>query len=234
MPSEASGRFVCLDTETSGFAMAEGHRVIEIGCVEIVDRSLSGREFHSYFNPERDIEQGAYRVHGLSRGFLADKPVFADRFGEFVDFIFGSTLLIHNAEFDASFLDGELKRIKEPRLLTDLCDEIVDTLELARSKHVGVRNSLDALCERYSIDRSSREERHSALGDAQLLARVYLAMTRKQQGMDIAADSAASGGRWTHGLEQLGQGLPVRRAGVDESQAHDDYFVEARRLREIS
>ena len=233
MPPQSSGRFVCLDTETSGFAIAEGHRVIEIGCVEIADRSRSSREFHSYFNPDCDIEQGAYRVHGLSREFLADQPVFADRFDEFADFIFGSTLLIHNADFDANFLDSELRRIKKPPL-AELCDGIVDTLELARSMHVGVRNSLDALCERYNINRSEREEGHGALVDAQLLARVYLAMTRRQQGMDIASDNSASSGRWTQGLEQMGQGLPVRRAGVAETRAHADYFAEARRLREIS
>ncbi len=233
MPSRPGDRYVCLDTETSGFAMAEGHRVIEIGCVEIVGRSPSSREFHSYFNPNCDIEPGAYRVHGLSREFLADQPEFADRFDDFSDFISGSTLLIHNAEFDAGFLDGELGRIgKSP--LAELCGHIVDTLDMARSRHAGMRNSLDALCERYNIDRSGREERHSALVDAWLLARVYLAMTRRQQGMDIAAGSSASRGRWVQGLGKLGQDLPVRRAGEVEKQADAAYFDEARRLRELS
>ena len=233
MSSRSNGRLVCLDTETSGFASAEGHRVIELGCVEMIDRSLSSREFHSWFNPECGIEPGAYRVHGLSREFLADKPLFADRFDEFSDFIFGSTLLIHNAEFDISFLDSELRRIEKPTL-AELCDGIIDTLELARSRHVGVRNSLDALCERYDIARGHREERHGALVDAHLLARVYLAMTRRQQGMDITADSSASSDRWTRGVKELGQGLPVRRAGESESRAHAGYFAEARRLRQLS
>ncbi len=191
MPSRSGDRYVCLDTETSGSSMAKGHRVIEIGCVEIVGRSLGGREFHSYFNPNCDIERGAYRVHGLSREFLADKPDFADRYDDFSDFISGSILLIHNARFDTGFLDGELQRIGKPRL-AELCDDIRDTLDMARSRHVRMQNSLDALCKRYGIDSSGREKRHSALVDAQLLARVYLAMTGRQHSLPEEVGGAAA------------------------------------------
>ena len=228
MPSRSGDSYVCLDTETSGFSVADGHRVIEIGCVEIVDRLPTGREFHSHFNPERDIESGAYRVHGLSREFLKDKPLFAECFDELSDFISGSTLLIHNAEFDTGFLDSELSQIGKPPL-AELCDGIIDTLEQARSLNPGRRNSLDALCERYHVAMSG--QRHSALVDAHLLARVYLAMTRRQQDMDIACDRTAASSRWAQGLKKMGRELPVRRADAAEIEAHAGYFDEARRIR---
>lgn len=172
-------RQVILDTETTGLEPALGHRIIEIGCVELVNRRLSGQRFHVYLNPERDIDAGAVAVHGLSLEFLADKPRFADVADDFLAFIEGSELIIHNAPFDLGFLDHELARLdRKVQRVSTVC-EVTDTLVLARQKHPGQRNSLDALCKRYSIDNSQREL-HGALLDAEILAEVYLAMTGGQ------------------------------------------------------
>lgn len=189
-------RQVVLDTETTGLDPSEGHRVIEIGAVELIDRRLSGKNFHSYVNPQREIEDGALEVHGITREFLQNKPVFADVAGDFLDFIRGAELIIHNAPFDLGFLDMELSQLEAcPGRVVDFAT-VLDTLELARDMHPGQRNSLDALCKRYEIDNSSRTL-HGALLDAEILAEVYLAMTGGQTDLGLSfktpgAKSAAS------------------------------------------
>ena len=186
-------RQIILDTETTGLEPADGHRVIEIGCVELVDRRLTGRHFHQYLNPERDIEDGALEVHGISSEFLADKPVFADVAEEFLEFIADAELIIHNAPFDLGFLDNELSLLGRADRI-EAHARIIDTLEMARDLHPGQRNSLDALCKRYEVDDSSRTL-HGALLDAEILADVYLAMTGGQSdlGLSFEAPPAEAG-----------------------------------------
>ncbi|MCC5793045.1 MAG: DNA polymerase III subunit epsilon [Legionellaceae bacterium] len=174
-------RQIVLDTETTGIGHELGHRVIEIGCVEMIDRTLTGKHYHVYINPEREVDDGAFKVHGISNGFLADKPVFSEIIDDFIRFVDGAELVIHNAPFDMGFLNAELKRCQWRRSLEQHC-RVLDTLDLARKKHPGQRNSLDALCKRYDVDNSNRE-RHGALLDAEILAFVYLAMTGGQISM---------------------------------------------------
>jgi DNA polymerase-3 subunit epsilon len=171
-------RQIILDTETTGIGHEQGHRVIEIGCVELINRKLTGEHYHVYLNPERAVDEGAFRVHGISSEFLQDKPLFKDVVSDFLQFIGGAELIIHNAPFDVGFLNSELKHVKWKKRLEEYCD-IFDTLVLAREKHPGQRNSLDALCKRYDIDNSNRQL-HGALLDAEILAFVYLAMTGGQ------------------------------------------------------
>lgn len=163
-------REIVLDTETTGLDPKSGHRIIEIGCIELVNYIPTGREFHKYINPERDVPRSAVEVHGLSTEFLADKPVFAEVVDEFEEFIGDSTLVIHNASFDVGFINAEFARIPKPEITMD---RVVDTLGLARRKHPAGPNNLDALCKRYGIDNSNREK-HGALLDSELLAKVYL------------------------------------------------------------
>ena len=174
-------RQIILDTETTGLDPAQGHRVIEIGGIEIVDRRQTGNHFHRYINPERDIDEGALQVHGITREFLEDKPKFADIARAFLDYVSGAQLVIHNAPFDVAFLNAELRLLKMKPITTH-CPSVLDTLKQARELHPGKRNSLDALCERYQIDNAGRTL-HGALLDAQLLAEVYLAMTRGQDSL---------------------------------------------------
>ncbi len=181
-------RQIVLDTETTGLEPKDGHRIIEIGAVELIDRRLSGRHFHQYLDPQRDIEDGALEVHGITREFLQDKPVFADVAQEFLDFIEGGELLIHNAPFDVGFLDMELGLINHPVRIESHA-QVLDTLELARDLHPGQRNSLDALCKRYEVDNSSRNL-HGALLDAEILADVYLAMTGGQSDLALGFEAA--------------------------------------------
>ncbi len=178
-------RQVILDTETTGLEAKEGHRIIEVGCLELVGRRLTERRLHHYVNPERDSDEGALAVHGLSGEFLADKPKFGDIAGELIEFVRGAEVIIHNAAFDLEFLDAELARLKLGRF-EDYC-RVTDSLKLARELHPGKRNSLDALCERYGVSNTQRTL-HGALLDAGLLADVYLAMTRGQDSlvMDLA------------------------------------------------
>jgi DNA polymerase-3 subunit epsilon len=183
-------RQIVLDTETTGLEPELGHRVIEIGCVELVNRRATGRTFHKYLNPERAIDEGALAVHGISRADLDGKPKFAEIAEELLLFISGAELVIHNAAFDVAFLDAELARLQgQPRTVAALC-RVLDTLALARSMHPGQRNNLDALCKRYSID-NSRRELHGALLDARILADVYLAMTGGQAALALAEIAAA-------------------------------------------
>ncbi len=172
-------RQILLDTETTGIRVEDGHRIIEIGCIEMINRKLTGQSFHYYLNPEREVDKGAFAVHGISNEFLQDKPLFHTIAQRFVDFIIDAELIIHNAPFDLSFLNHELQLTKQGfKSVTDYC-EVLDTLSLARQLHVGQRNSLDALCKRYGVDLSKRDL-HGALLDANLLAQVYLAMTGGQ------------------------------------------------------
>lgn len=180
-------RQIILDTETTGIGPELGHRVIEIGCVELIDRKLTGNHYHVYLNPQREVDEGAFRVHGISTEFLKDKPLFSDVISEFLQFIGGAELIIHNAPFDVGFLNSELRHSKWKKKLEDYCD-ILDTLVLARNKHPGQRNSLDALCKRYDIDNSNRQL-HGALLDAEILAFVYLAMTGGQTSLFAEVES---------------------------------------------
>ncbi|MCX7117257.1 MAG: DNA polymerase III subunit epsilon [Legionellales bacterium] len=171
-------RQIVLDTETTGIGSERGHRIIEIGCVELVNRKLTSNHFHAYLNPERSVDEGAFKVHGISTAFLSDKPVFRDVAENFFEFVDGAELIIHNAPFDMGFLNAEFKRLRWPKPLSESCG-VFDTLVLARTKHPGQRNTLDALCKRYFVDNSNRQW-HGALLDAELLALVYLAMTGGQ------------------------------------------------------
>jgi len=215
-------RQIVLDTETTGLEPGEGHRVIEIGAVELLDRRLTGKNFHSYLNPQRDIEDGALEVHGISREFLLDKPVFADIADELLQFIRDSELIIHNAPFDLGFLDMELSQLTVNHGRIEDYATVLDTLELARELHPGQRNSLDALCKRYSVDDSARSL-HGALLDAEILAEVYLAMTGGQTDLGLSFRSSASRERVNH---FRGQGVrpPFRvvEATAEELSAHND------------
>ena len=183
-------RQIILDTETTGLDPALGHRIIEIAAVEIVNRRFTDKHYHQYVNPEREIDAGAMEVHGITGEFLADKPKFREVAQELLEFIEGAELIIHNAPFDVAFLDHELA-LSELRALKNYCPQVTDTLKMAKGLHPGKRNSLDALCERYQIDNSSRSL-HGALLDARLLAEVYLSMTRGQESllMDIGESSS--------------------------------------------
>lgn len=187
MTEQQIKRQVVLDTETTGLSTADDHRIIEIGCVEVINRRITGETFHQYINPEREIDAGALEVHGISSEFLADKPKFAEISDDFMRFIDGAELIIHNAAFDVGFLDHELAKINtESRRIIDV-SAVLDTLKLARDKHPGQKNNLDALCKRYDIDNSNREL-HGALLDSEILADVYLAMTGGQVSLSLAAE----------------------------------------------
>ena len=181
-------RQIVLDTETTGLNARLGDRIIEIGCVELVSRRLSGNHFHRYLNPEREVEEGALRVHGITNEFLQDKPRFVDIAGEFLEYVRGAELVIHNAAFDVEFLNIELEKLGLDRVEVHVA-RVIDTLATARELHPGKRNSLDALCERYQIDNSHRTL-HGALLDAELLAEAYLAMTRGQESLAIELEAA--------------------------------------------
>jgi DNA polymerase-3 subunit epsilon len=186
-----SKRQVVLDTETTGLSTADDHRIIEIGCVELINRKLTGETFHQYINPEREIDAGAMEVHGITNESLADKPKFAEIVEDFMRFIDGAELIIHNAAFDVGFLDHELAKIaSETRTINAVCT-VLDTLKLARDKHPGQKNNLDALCRRYEVDNSNREL-HGALLDSEILADVYLAMTGGQVSLSLAAEVVAT------------------------------------------
>ncbi|MFV2090824.1 MAG: DNA polymerase III subunit epsilon [Pseudomonadales bacterium] len=189
-------RQIVLDTETTGLETAEGHRIIEIGGVELINRRFTGRQLHKYVNPNREIDDGAFEVHGISAEFLADKPTFAELADEILEFLSGAELIIHNAPFDVSFLDHEFSLLSKPtHKISNLC-RITDSLALARHRHPGQKNSLDALCRRYQVDNSARTL-HGALLDAEILADVYLLMTGGQTALfaadeDEALDSGSS------------------------------------------
>jgi DNA polymerase-3 subunit epsilon len=216
-------RRIVLDTETTGLDPALGHRIIELAALELVNRRLTGNHFHRYLNPERDIEEGAQQVHGLTLEFLADKPRFADIVDEFLTFISGAELIIHNAPFDVGFLDHELAAVGRGRLI-DYCAGVVDTLKMARDMHPGQKNSLDALCRRYGVDNSNRTL-HGARLDAELLAEVYLALTRGQDSLLI--DLATPTGQ-PAGMPRVAADRPlvVVRASREELAAHEALLAE--------
>jgi DNA polymerase III subunit epsilon len=217
-------RQIVLDTETTGLEPAEGHRIIEVGCVELVNRRPTGKTFHQYLDPEREIDRAAEDVHGISNAFLADKPKFHEVAPEFLEFVQGAELVIHNAAFDVGFLDAELARLQPPGPpMAQVCG-ILDTLMLARQAHPGQRNSLDALCKRYNVDNSGRDL-HGALLDAQLLAEVFLAMTGGQAelglGAEVAAGGTASRRKRARRIARKGLALVVQRASEEELTAHE-------------
>jgi DNA polymerase-3 subunit epsilon len=212
-------RQIILDTETTGLEPAEGHRIIEIGCVELVDRRPSGRHYHRYVNPERDIEDGALEVHGITREFLQDEPVFADVVEEFLEFIEGAELVIHNAPFDVGFLDNELHLLGRTDRLADHA-RVLDTLELDRELHPGQRNSLDALCRRYEVDNSNRSL-HGALLDAGILADVYLAMTGGRSDLGLSFEAPVEDLAAAHDLPAERPPLQVLYPSDAETAAHE-------------
>jgi DNA polymerase-3 subunit epsilon len=219
-------RQIVLDTETTGLSTSQGHRIIEIGCIELVNRRLTGREYHRFLNPERDIDEGAERVHGISRADLEGQPIFRDIAEEFLDFLKDSELVIHNAEFDVGFIEHELKLMKHERpSITDHA-LVLDTLTLAREMHPGQRNSLDALCKRYEVD-ASRRDVHGALIDADLLARVYLAMTGGQAALsldDEEGDVTFSGEEMIVRPRRDDLELVVQRPSDAELSAHEAFM----------
>lgn len=215
-------RQIVLDTETTGIGHEHGHRIIEIGCVEMIERKLTGQHFHVYLNPQRKVDEGAFRVHGISSEFLQDKPLFKDVLKDLLAFIEGSELIIHNAPFDVGFINAELVRAKWARTLEEHCS-ILDTLMMARKKHPGQRNSLDALCKRYEVDNTNRTL-HGALLDAEILASVYLAMTGGQASL-IFEDAPAKPERGSLPAQPgkpLTSRTPVITASQDELAAHHE------------
>jgi DNA polymerase-3 subunit epsilon len=234
-------RQIVLDTETTGLSTAQGHRIIEIGCVELVNRRLTGREFHRFLNPDREIDFGAERVHGLSRADLEHQPRFRDVVEELLAFLADAELVMHNAEFDVGFLEHELALMQHPKPRLSLHCRILDTLALAREMHPGQRNTLDALCKRYEVDASKRDV-HGALIDAELLARVYLAMTGGQTALVLDADAEA---RPLHGftvpdlaafasvapagrIAVMTLDLPVIVASAEEEARHEEILARLR------
>lgn len=216
-------RQVVLDTETTGIGAEKGHRIIEIGCVELIDRKLTGRHYHQYVNPQRPSDEEAVGVHGITDEFLADKPVFAQVAQEFYDFIEGAELVIHNAPFDIGFMDMEFSRVNMP--MTNTFCTVLDTLVMARDMRPGQRNSLDALCKSYEIDNSHREL-HGALLDAEILADVYLMMTGGQTDLMFnAVNDEEEKGKVKINLSEFegidGTTLPIIRATGEELSEHD-------------
>jgi DNA polymerase-3 subunit epsilon len=215
-------RQIVLDVETTGLEASAGHRIIEIGCVELVNRRPTGQKFHRYLNPEREIDAGALAVHGIELAQLQQAPRFREIAAELIAFIDGAELIIHNAPFDVGFLDAELARLPEGRAVCTMC-RVLDTLALARSLHPGQRNSLDALCKRYSVD-NSRREMHGALLDAGILVDVYLAMTGGQSALalDMAAqDGGAEGIQARTMVRHSGITLAVPAPDADELRQHE-------------
>lgn len=214
-------RQIILDTETTGLNARTGDRIIEIGCVELVNRRLTGKNLHFYVNPERDSDPGALAVHGLTTEFLSDKPKFAEVANEILDFIQGADIIIHNAPFDIGFLDAELALLGKPSF-KDHCGEVIDTLVQAKQIFPGKRNSLDALCERFGISNAHRTL-HGALLDSELLAEVYLAMTRGQESLviDMLGEPAATGDIAAPRVQFETLTLPVIAATAEELAEHD-------------
>jgi DNA polymerase-3 subunit epsilon len=227
-------RQVVLDTETTGLEPEQGHRVIEIGAVEVIDRKFTRRHFHEYINPEREIDDAAIEVHGITLDELSDKPKFGDIAERFLDFIRGAELIIHNAAFDLAFLDYELSLLPGgPATMSDICP-IVDSLQIARHKHPGQKNSLDALCRRYHVNNAERTL-HGALLDAEILADVYLAMTGGQTALLLGEQEAAVAGPPETTLRRLAtdrRRLVVLRASGDDLTLHEGRLDAIERVSE--
>ena len=225
-------RQIVLDTETTGLAPSEGHRIIEIGCVELVNRRLTGSHYHQYIQPDREIDAGAIEVHGITNESLVDKPRFADLAADFLDYIKGAELIIHNAPFDVGFLDHELAMLgRKWGSLADYCG-VLDTLALARRMHPGQKNNLDALCRRYGIDNSHRDL-HGALLDAEILADVYLMMTGGQASLSLGGgDTHLEAADREEGVRRLPPGRPplaVARASAEELARHEQRLAAIRK-----
>ena len=215
-------RQIVLDTETTGLDLKLGHRIIEIGCVEIIDRKITKRYFHKYVNPRREIDKGAMDVHGLTNEFLSDKPIFDSIFDAFFEFIEGSELIIHNAAFDLGFLENEIRIIRPDLESLRESFPVIDSLELARAKHPGQKNNLDALCKRYGVDNSQRQL-HGALLDAEILAEVYLILTGGQAALGFLdeEDLVESGLEERYSQKIDRPKTPVLRADSDEIRSHE-------------
>jgi len=219
-------RQIFLDTETTGLEIREGNRIIEIGCVEMIDRKLTGNNYHQYIKVDRESEEGALKVHGITSEFLADKPYFEEIVTAFLDYVKGAELIIHNAPFDVTFINNEFSFLTGVENLENYC-EISDSLVLARQMHPGQRNSLDALCKRYEIKNEHRQL-HGALLDSEILADVYLAMTGGQKdlllGDDPAMDTTQNGTSNFRKVAAKRQALPIIKANSDELSAHQEYL----------
>ncbi len=223
-------RQVVLDTETTGLETSQDHRIIEIGCVELVNRRFTGRHYHQYINPERDIDEGALEVHGISNEFLSDKPVFAAIADEFLAFIEGAELVIHNAPFDVGFMDHEFAKLENFARTVNYCT-VTDTLVMARQRHPGQKNNLDALCKRYDVDNSQRDL-HGALLDAEILADVYLMMTGGQVDLGFGGQSQRGGDTGGESIRRLStdrKTLKVLRATAEEVVAHEQQLARIER-----
>lgn len=237
-------RQIVLDTETTGLSPEQGHRIIEIGCLELIDRRLTGREFHCFIHPDREIDEAAQQVHGISLQDLESAPRFHEIADEFLEFIRDAELIIHNADFDVGFLEHELRLMKHAICQLSECARVVDTLSLARSRHPGQRNSLDALCKRYAVD-ASRRDVHGALIDSELLARVYLAMTGGQTALSLDALEHEAGGTGATDRRTAGSAanglqsgrraddlkLVVIRASAEEAAAHEAMMEKIANMR---
>ncbi|MCL6414579.1 DNA polymerase III subunit epsilon [Aestuariirhabdus sp. Z084] len=221
-------RQVVLDTETTGLEPRQGHRIIEIGCVELVGRKHTGRHYHVYINPQREVDQGAMAVHGITNEFLADKPLFSDVCADFVEFIRGAELVIHNAPFDVGFIDHEFRMLDAGLPKVESICGVVDTLVMARGRHPGQKNNLDALCKRYGVDNSSREL-HGALLDAEILADLYLVMTGGQTSLSLSGSDQDNADEAIGTIRRLAASrlpLPVVRANESELAAHETKLDE--------
>lgn len=217
-------RQIVLDTETTGLEPSKGHRIIEIGCVELENRKLTGRHYHQYIQPERDIEEQAIEVHGITNEFLKDKPTFIQVMDEFIAFVEGAELIIHNAPFDVGFINHELANHggNKYQAITEYCS-VIDTLVMARQKHPGQKNNLDALCKRYGVDNSQRDL-HGALLDSEILADVYLLMTGGQRALSLSSTSSEDDSGQTHatGIRRLASvpDVPIIHASEEELKQH--------------
>lgn len=221
-----SERQIVLDTETTGLEHRQGHRIIEIGCVELVNRKLTGNNYHEYLNPQRDIDIGAIEVHGITNEFLSDKPLFEDTYKDLLEYLAGAELIIHNAPFDVGFLDAELSRVDAATpQITDICT-VHDTLVQARKMFPGQRNDLDSLCKRYEVNNMHREL-HGALLDAEILADVYLSMTGGQTALSLEADSGANdaASRGLAAVDFSRLDLPVSKATQQEAEDHVEWLA---------
>ena len=218
-------RQIVLDTETTGLSPQQGHRIIEVGCVELLGRQLTGNNLHLYINPEREIDAGAIKVHGLTAAFLSNKPKFSTIIKKLMTYLQGAELIIHNAPFDLGFLNHELQLAgSQYQKIEEQCT-VLDTLTLARHKHPGQRNSLDALCQRYEVDNSNRDL-HGALLDSELLATVYLRMTGGQTQL-FAAEEENTGHQARHAIKRVTEDRPpleIIKPSADELQAHQAYL----------
>lgn len=214
-------RQIILDTETTGLEPERGHRIIEIGCVELIDRRLTGNDYHQYLQPGRLIDEAAMEVHGITNEFLEDKPHMEDVADDFIEYVSDAELVIHNAPFDVGFIDAELTLLGNGQLLSDFCT-VIDSLEMARHMHPGQRNSLDALCKRYDIDNTQREL-HGALLDARILAEVYLAMTGGQTNLVLGEEQIGQNGLMdiAHQPVSYKGGLKIIMANKKELKAHE-------------